>query len=79
MDYHTYISSSIWKAKRQERLDFDTHRCAVCHHDGRGLADAEPRAGLGGDRDGHHRGAARVRATGSGAQVRRERRANGTW
>lgn len=34
MDYHTYISSSHWKAKRQERLDFDGHRCAICHHDG---------------------------------------------
>lgn len=34
MDYYTYISSSHWRAKRQERLAFDGHRCAICHHDG---------------------------------------------
>ena len=34
MDYQTYINSSHWRAKRQERLAFDGHRCAICHHDG---------------------------------------------
>lgn len=31
MDYYEYIKSPAWKVKRQERLAFDSHRCAICH------------------------------------------------
>lgn len=31
MIYNEYISSPEWRAKRQERLEIDGHRCVVCH------------------------------------------------
>lgn len=30
-DYYKYIESPAWQVKRQERLAFDGHRCAICH------------------------------------------------
>jgi hypothetical protein len=30
MDYKEYISSSGWKAKREERLQIDEYKCVVC-------------------------------------------------
>lgn len=31
MTYEQYISSNDWKQKRQQRIDFDGGRCAICH------------------------------------------------
>lgn len=31
MTYEQYISSDDWKQKRQQRIDFDGGRCAICH------------------------------------------------
>lgn len=31
MTYEEYIGSSDWHAKRQERLEFDGHKCVICH------------------------------------------------
>jgi len=31
LTYKRYISSELWKLKRQERLDFDNGLCVVCH------------------------------------------------
>ena len=30
VNYHEYIASKEWEAKRQERLEIDGHKCAVC-------------------------------------------------
>lgn len=34
MTYEQYISSQLWKDKREERLKLDGYRCRLCDHDG---------------------------------------------
>lgn len=31
MTYEQYIASSAWQQKRQQRIEFDNHMCAICH------------------------------------------------